>query len=68
MASGISTIFSPENPNELYDRYKLLIQERPAGINSSVFDEKNVAIIDKLLEYKSISTQQHKQVLRKCNF
>ena len=32
MASGISTIFSPSDPEELCVRIKLLLQEKQAGI------------------------------------
>ena len=63
MASGISTIFLPENPNELCDRLKFLLQEKNAGINSDLINEKIVAIVDKLSEYKCISTKQHKFLL-----
>ena len=56
MASGVSrTIFLSSNPNELCNRFKLLVQEKHAGNNSNVINEEIVAIIDKLLEYKRIS-------------
>ena len=67
MASGITTIFLSENPNELCDRLKLLLQEKQAGNNSDIIIEEIVAIVDKLLEYKCISKKQHKQILIKCN-
>ena len=67
MASGITTIFLSENPNELCDRLKLLLQEKHAGNNSDLINEEIVAIVDKLLEYKCISKKQHKQILIKCN-
>ena len=67
MASGITTIFLSENPNELCDRLKLLLQEKQAGNNSDIFNEEIVAIVDKLLEYKCISKKQHKQILIECN-
>ena len=57
VASRISTIFSPENSNELFDRLKLLLQEKQAGIISNITDEEIIAIADKLLEYKCISTK-----------
>ena len=68
-ASGVSkTIFLPSDPNELRDRLKLLLQEKPAGNNSHITDEEKVAVVDKLLEYKcSITKKQHKQLLIKCN-
>ena len=68
MASGFSkTIILSSDPNELCDRLKLLLQEKHGGNNSNLIDEKIVAIVDKLLEYKCISKKQHKQILIKCN-
>ena len=67
MASGVTTIFLLENPNELCDRLKLLLQEKQAGNNSDMIDQEIIAIVDKLLEYKCISKKQHKQILLKCN-
>ena len=66
-ASGISTIFLSENPNELCDRLKLLLQEKHAGNNSNIINEEIIVIIDKLLEYKCIPKKQHKQLSIKCN-
>ena len=68
MASGVlKTIFLSSDPNELCDRLKLLLQEKYAGNNSNINNEEIVAIVDKLLEYKSISKKQPKQILIKCN-
>ena len=68
MASGISkTRFSSSDPIELCDRLKLILQEKKAGNNSEAINEEIVAIVDKLLEHKCISTIQHKQILIKCN-
>ena len=68
MASGVSkTIFLSSDPNELCDRLKLLLQEKHAGNNSDIINNEIVAIVDKLLEYKSISKKQHKQILIRCN-
>ena len=66
MASGISTTFLPQNPNELCDRLKLLPQKKPAGKNSDLIDEKIVAIADELLEFKCISTKQHRFLIINC--
>ena len=63
MASGVTTTFLSENPNELCDRLKLLLQEKQAGNNSDIINQEIIAIIDKLLEYKCISKKQHKQIL-----
>ena len=67
MASGITTIFLSETPNELCDRLNLLLKEKQAGNNSDIINEEIVAIVDKLIEYKCISKKQHKQSLAKCN-
>ena len=68
MASGVSkTIFLLSDPDELFNRLKLLLQEKHAGNNSNIITEEIVAIVGKLLEYKSISKKQHEQTLIKCN-
>ena len=67
MASGVTTIFLSENPDELCNRLKLLLQEKQAGNNSDKINDEIVAIVDKLLEYKCISKKEHKQILIKCN-
>ena len=65
MASGISTLFLPADPNELCDRVKLLLQEKQAGNNCELIIKKIVVIADKLLEYKCISSRQHEILLIK---
>ena len=65
MASGISTIFSQGNPNEICDRLNLLLQRKQASNNSNKIIEEIIAIADKLLEYKCISMKQHKYLLVK---
>ena len=67
MASGVTTLYLSENPNELCNRLKLLLQEKQAGNNSDIINDEIVAIVDKLLEYKCISKKEHKQTLFKCN-
>ena len=65
-ASGISkTIFLSSGPNELCDRLKLLLQEKPAGNNSDIINDEIVAIVDTISEYKCITKKQHKQFLIK---
>ena len=67
-ASGVSnTIFLSSDAGELCNRLRLLLQEKQAGNNSDIINQEIVAIVDKLLEYKCISTKQHKQILLKCN-
>ena len=68
MASGISKAkFLSENPNELCDKLRLLLQEKHAGNNSDLINEEIIAIVDKLLEYKCITKKQHKQIFTKYN-
>ena len=68
MASGILNILNlSSDPNELGNRLKLLLQEKPADKNSDIIKQEVVAIIDKLLQYQCISKKQHKQVIFKCN-
>ena len=57
MASGFSTKFLSSAPNELCDRLKLMLQEKQAGKKSNIIDEENVAIANKLSEYKCVSTK-----------
>ena len=66
-ASGISTIFLSSDPNEKCDRLKLILGEKQAGKNSNMNNEEIDAIVDKLVEYKCISTKQLKQLLVKYN-
>ena len=67
LASGISkTIILSSDPNELCDRFRLLLQEKHAGNNSDIINDEIVAMVDKLLEYKCISKKQHKQILIEC--
>ena len=67
-ASGVSkTIFLSSDLDELCNRLKLLLQEILAANNSDIIREEIFAIVDKLLEYKSISKKQHQQILIKCN-
>ena len=65
MASGFSILILPENPNELCDELKILLQEKQAGYISNIIDEEIVATANKLLEHKSISKKQHKTLLLK---
>ena len=65
MASGISTIFLPSDPDKLCDRLKLLLQEMHAVNNFDIINDEIVAIVDKVLEYKGITKKQQKQILIK---
>ena len=46
MASGISTISLPCDPNDLSVRIKTLLQEKQAGINSDIINDEIIAIVD----------------------
>ena len=59
MASVISTTFLPDNPKDFRNTIKLLLKEKQAGNNSDLIKEETVAIADKLLENKNISTKKH---------
>ena len=65
-ASAVSTMFLPENPNELCDRIKFLLHEKQAGNNTNISDDEIVAIADILLEHKCISTKQHNFLFLEC--
>ena len=66
-ASGVSkTIFLSSDPDELFNRIKLLLQEKQAGNNSYIINQEIVSIVDKFLEYKCLSKKQHKQNLLIC--
>ena len=67
MASGVKTRFLLENPDELCNRLKLLLQEEHAGNNSDLINKEVNAIVDKLLDYKCITKKQQKQISIKCN-
>ena len=67
-ASGVlKTIFLSSDPDELCDKIKLLLQKKQAGNNFDIINGEIVVVVDKLLEYKCISKEQHKQILFKCN-
>ena len=42
LASGLRTIFHPEDPNELCDKLKLILQEKRVGNNSNIIFQENV--------------------------
>ena len=67
LASVQEVIFLSEHPNELCDRLCLIIQQKQAGNDTNKFDNEIVAILDKLLEYKSITSSQQKKILNKFN-
>ena len=60
LGSGTSTIFLPENLDELCDRINFLLQEKQTGKISNKINEEIVAIAGNLLEHKCKSNKQHK--------
>ena len=68
LASGFEeVIFLSENPNELCNRLCLINQEKQAGNDTNKFDNEIIAILDKLLKYKSITPSQCEKNLKKFN-
>ena len=59
-------VFLPYDPDELVDQLKLLYFEKIGGNDSFLLNEQIIAIVDKLLEYECITTNQHQNIL--CNF
>ena len=59
MALGVTTIFLSDVPDEICDRLKLFLQEKPAGNTSNSFNEEIIARIDRPLVYRCISKKQH---------
>ena len=46
---------------------EIITTKKQTGNNSDITNKDINAIVDNLLEYKSISEKQHKQILIKCN-
>ena len=55
-------IFLPSDPNQLVDQLKLLYFEKVGGIDNPMLSEQVIAIVDKLLEYECITTNQHQKI------
>ena len=67
-ASGISnTMFLSSDPKKLCNRLKSILQIKRAGNNFDKSNEEIIVILDKIIEYKCISMEQHKQIPIKCN-
>ena len=63
LASGFD--FLPENPNQILDKLRSLIQEKEGGNDSRKLGEELVVIIEKSLEKKCNTTIQLKNILNK---
>ena len=61
-----NAMVSSSDPIEFGDRLKLSQQEKQAGKNSNIINEEIIAILDKLMEYRGLSTKQQKILLNTC--
>ena len=59
-------IFLPSDPDELVYQLKLLCFEKVGGNDNSQLNEQIIAIVDKLLEYECITTNQHQNIISAC--
>ena len=55
-------VFLPSDPDELVDHLKLLYFEKLGGNDSFLLNEQLIAMVDKLLEYECITTNQHQNM------
>ena len=56
-------IFLPSDPDELVDQLKLIYFEKLGGNDNPQLNEQIIAIVDKLLEYECITTNQHQNMI-----
>ena len=56
-------VFLPSDPDELVDQLKLLYFEKLGGNDNPQLNEQIIAIVDKLLEYECITTNQHQNTI-----
>ena len=62
VGSHANFVFLPSDPDELVDQLKLYF-ENIGGNDSFLLNEQIIAIVDKLLEYECITTNQHQNIL-----
>ena len=55
-------VFVPSDPDELVDQLKLLYFEKLGGNDNPQLNEQIIAVVDKLLEYECITTNQHQNM------
>ena len=60
---ALQIIFLPSDPDELVDQLKLLYFEKLGGNDNPQLNEQIIAIVDKLLEYECITTNQHQNLI-----
>ena len=56
-------VILPSDPDELMDQMKLLDFEKLGGNDCFLLIEQIIAMVDKLLEYECITTNQHQNIL-----
>ena len=63
MGSGFNQyIFLPSDPDELVDQLELIVLEKVGGNDNPMLCEQIIAIVDKLLEYECITTNEHQNI------
>ena len=64
LGSGLNQhVFLPSDPDELVDQLKLIVLEKVGGNDNPMLSEQIVAIADKHLQYESITTNQHQNLV-----
>ena len=64
LGSGLNQyVFLLSDPDELVDQLKLIVLEKVGGNDNPMLSEQIVAIVDKLLEYESITTNQNQNIV-----
>ena len=56
-------VLHPSDPDGLVDQLKLLYFENLGGNDNSQLNEQIIVIVDKLLEYECITTNQHQNII-----
>ena len=60
----INFVFFPSDPDELVYQLRLNVLEKVEGNDNPMLSEQIIAIVDKLLKYDSITTNQHQKITR----
>ena len=64
LGSGLNQyVFLPSDPDELVDQLKLIVLEKVGGNDNPMLSEQIVATADKHLQYESITTNQHQNIV-----
>ena len=64
---SLTCIFLQSDPDELVDQLKLIVLEKVEGNDNPLLIEQIIAIVDKLLEYECITTNQHQKIISAIN-